>query len=705
MKIEQTKLPKAEEPKGFGENWEFKVHGNNGGPNRTGGKYTSELKPGEKHDYSVPSIDKLDEIYKKHDFDYDHMPRRAADKLLLERLSNYSSESVAHFFKKWATIGVFYAKTFGSADPIPDKIPEYTWERIKKDYSRIPSEEQKLLNTLSAKSKIRINFQDLMAKNKGKKKGGKKAEKKISKQVAKVERKVMKSNKPMKKPRQSGRAPVTNEKRTRKTGIRKIRWSPDAVEVEGCCRFRQEDVSVSTSTIQGEVLFNETITPDNFEDAMFQMYANAYDDWQIKGMTFDFAQIQPPGNSLAVGRLLMGIDYDPDDNDSDLTYSKAQSAKTKVTFQLTEGGTSLRLDKRQMNTKKLFTNQKSSIEDDTLRWTSPGTLFVVADSAGFNNMDVGSIWVDYLVRFSAPIIEFDSNNLQAQVYNCTTPNKASLLGTSEPTGIAGNNIRASRVNGNTWSLNQVPPGDYELFYYYNLDSTATTGVTLEPFVAGTNFPVTNVENKSLVVEILDTIVYTGWASVSFTNLKRQDLSISIAGDSLNSSLFSSSTTFIETVRLVPISGFSLFKAIKKYEQEKRDNAIVEKLKDKIKDDEYPNAIGRLDSDPERFDLLCKKILDHLQEQTSQGKRTTVEKVQPKILSNGIPIPPGKEEVMEPVPPSKTVFSILTQDKKKTLMAEYANSIDYNGTFEDWLQQVKPELTVRINSPVPPKGGV
>lgn len=111
------------------ENLKFKMHGNYGGPGYTGGKFT---KDGEKGDFTVEPTDKLDEIYRKHDYDYNEMDHGKADKLLIRRLKDYEYENPVNDVKAKATMLAFGLKSLGSAEPSPDEIPEYEWERIKK---------------------------------------------------------------------------------------------------------------------------------------------------------------------------------------------------------------------------------------------------------------------------------------------------------------------------------------------------------------------------------------------------------------------------------------------------------------------------------------------------------------------------------------------------------------------------------------------
>lgn len=59
---------------------QFKAHGNWCGPRYGGGQYTDSP------DWKVESTDAFDEVCKKHDWDYGHMPKEEADSLMIQRL-------------------------------------------------------------------------------------------------------------------------------------------------------------------------------------------------------------------------------------------------------------------------------------------------------------------------------------------------------------------------------------------------------------------------------------------------------------------------------------------------------------------------------------------------------------------------------------------------------------------------------------------
>lgn len=113
---------------GLTEKLKFKIHGNYGGPNYTGGKH---LGKGESGDFNVPASDRLDEIYRKHDYDYSKIDHGKADKLLLKRLGDYKAESPMNWIKAKASQVGFKLKSLGSREP--DSVPEYPWEGLKKN--------------------------------------------------------------------------------------------------------------------------------------------------------------------------------------------------------------------------------------------------------------------------------------------------------------------------------------------------------------------------------------------------------------------------------------------------------------------------------------------------------------------------------------------------------------------------------------------
>jgi len=99
----------------------FKFHGNYGGPGYSSGRFT------DKPDWDVPSTDAVDEVFKKHDYDYGTMTHKQADALAVSRLKklNPSPLSAAGLKAQVAALG-FHALS-GASKPPPDR-QTYPWQ-------------------------------------------------------------------------------------------------------------------------------------------------------------------------------------------------------------------------------------------------------------------------------------------------------------------------------------------------------------------------------------------------------------------------------------------------------------------------------------------------------------------------------------------------------------------------------------------------
>lgn len=97
----------------------FKYHGNWGGPGYGAGKYTSDP------DFSVQSTDALDEVFKKHDYDYGKMDKGDADGLAVHRLKQLPLSTLTP--KAQAAALGFHVMNGGTKD-VREAPHEYPWE-------------------------------------------------------------------------------------------------------------------------------------------------------------------------------------------------------------------------------------------------------------------------------------------------------------------------------------------------------------------------------------------------------------------------------------------------------------------------------------------------------------------------------------------------------------------------------------------------
>lgn len=267
----------------FAEKLRFKFHGRWGGPNYSNGSYDPNP------NWNGYSDDPLDEIYKKHDYDYTKIEDHGvADKLMLRRVHEYHPDSIGNFAKKWMTILGFSLKSFGSRDPTPEDIPDYLWERIK-------------------------NIDEEMAKNKNKKPT--KAIKKEIKAIKRIAREVKPAKRAVPRPRNTTgrrRNPMGNSipigpNRTMPQFKLKSRTVGNTLECTG--RFQVGAVVMDTTHGEAYIIGVVPITPNLFSNPEIISGRSNYERYDV--------EIMPEFSSECTtnigGSIFALVDDDPKD--------------------------------------------------------------------------------------------------------------------------------------------------------------------------------------------------------------------------------------------------------------------------------------------------------------------------------------------------------------------------------------------------------
>jgi hypothetical protein len=166
------------------EKLKFKFHGNYGGPGYTAGKFYDS---GSRIDWNVKPVDELDELFRKHDYDYDRIDHVAADQLFLQRLDALSSKNSSI---KSKLAGWGFTLKSGRGELTSDNPDyEYPWESSWEPHHSVASE---FYSPRLPQSKIKSKLLKLqeMSKQLGRRKPNKakKEMKEIKKAVKQVAR-------------------------------------------------------------------------------------------------------------------------------------------------------------------------------------------------------------------------------------------------------------------------------------------------------------------------------------------------------------------------------------------------------------------------------------------------------------------------------------------------------------------------------------
>jgi len=298
------------------ENLEFKYHGNYGGPNYTGGKKNGG--------YDVEPVDDLDELFRKHDYDYEKINHDEADALFLRR-----AESIPWSLKKQGAQLAFGAKNFGHKRHVKEPNYKYPWESP----------------AVTSRGDFKIAEQVKMSGRGGKKKGigARKARKRAmmtrakSKAIVRKNKKVFRAHRGRKNTparrtmggiRRGGRgklytAPLAQGRAYAGNGT--IRMGASAMKNCNRVRTRIYLGSLGMATGSGATYwFNNAATPvDNKGNWFFcptnSFYMNLnqfntlsrmYQTYSLENVSFDFESLLTPGQTNGY-RVVYGFVEEP----------------------------------------------------------------------------------------------------------------------------------------------------------------------------------------------------------------------------------------------------------------------------------------------------------------------------------------------------------------------------------------------------------
>lgn len=279
-----------------GEEAQIKYHGNWGGPNYSAGKFT---KKGEVPDWNHPSVDQLDESFKKHDYNYTRMNHRDADRLWLAEAQKLPPS----LKKQLAQLG-FHAKVHASLDSwMPSwnkkkvKDPgDYPWQKVVKFSPKTLVDEMAFQNPVEETVRYGEADNPGPPKKNGKSKKGKKQP--VAKKAAKKLVQAVKQELSMRKMRAKQ---VQPQRRRRGGGSRQVavRTIPKSITLRS--------TSTNSYRFKGRVLLNTLNKSEAFDQYATNWF---FDNVTVAGNAkLNFLDINP--YSLSVLANMLGGDQLP----------------------------------------------------------------------------------------------------------------------------------------------------------------------------------------------------------------------------------------------------------------------------------------------------------------------------------------------------------------------------------------------------------
>jgi len=447
QKLESNRFGEASNPGPFTDQlakMQFKYHGNWGGPRYSGGKFT------DMPDWTIPALDSLDELFKKHDRDYGTMNQNQADRLFLQR-----ARSLPQSAKKWLAQAGFHVKALNITDVQP------AWSKRKViDREQYPWEEKAMIDTMDPEvmAAFASNGTPLLAdefspagnhKGDGPPKSSMKQKKKRSKKVRVRSKKASRKRASQKKFKQKARArnsrrpqvPITSLVRAVQRSQKLSMGSGGTVSFSGTIVLADLE-SISGSSVRFSSLLSvfansDTTglglpTPQFFDLTPYSLQflgqqfgiqtsiaviANFFEKWK-GSFVFEWRPACPTTQS---GQMTWWVDKDPSDKDQAWLTSQAvlqvaeqHGAKMSSFYEKCSLAT---------GTKEwLWCRQTASTD---VRKTSAGHFFAVSNAA--LNADDTPVLGTLLVRYN---IQFSQSCAKEVSYNAQFTGSAINFGTS-----------------------------------------------------------------------------------------------------------------------------------------------------------------------------------------------------------------------------------------------------------------------------------
>jgi hypothetical protein len=176
------------------------------------------------------------------------------------------------------------------------------------------------------------------------------------------------------------------------------------------CSGRISTLSVTSSTLEGQILFTQNLNPSSFNNSALQLEAALWDRFFLKKLTMTYA----PTVGTAVNGSLVGA-YDVDAQDENGYVLGTQISLAKFCAHETAAQDSVYRSMSWVfngspDLPFLYVNPGAD-SGEIARWTSPGVFVICANSTFDNTYNLGAIWFD-------AEYEFTNRNIEAAAQLC-----------------------------------------------------------------------------------------------------------------------------------------------------------------------------------------------------------------------------------------------------------------------------------------------
>jgi len=242
----------------------------------------------------------------------------------------------------------------------------------------------------------------------------------------------------------------------------------DAIMVVG--HERLGVLSLASSATEGEVLFNQLISPELI-GARLKGFSKLYDRYYFQRMTFKYVPLISPANANANGGIVMAIDYDPADPAPAPNRSGLNSAFSSEFAEENAVFSSGIMPAKRINPRKDYYIDDNGLDN---RWSKQARFYVFA-SGNLTAGTYGDLIFEYAVHLFSPQNNPPADEMGGSIVGAGTRDQTNLLGTAavvdaqarnisvDASGVvtfnvAGNVLASLQVGGTSLGSATIPAG-------------------------------------------------------------------------------------------------------------------------------------------------------------------------------------------------------------------------------------------------------
>jgi len=266
-------------------------------------------------------------------------------------------------------------------------------------------------------------------------------------------------------------------------------------------------LSLASSATEGEVLFNQLISPELI-GARLKGFSKLYDRYYFQRMTFKYVPLISPANANANGGIVMAIDYDPADPAPAPNRSGLNSAFSSEFAEENAVFSSGIMPAKRINPRKDYYIDDNGLDN---RWSKQARFYVFA-SGNLTAGTYGDLIFEYAVHLFSPQNNPPADEMGGSIVGAGTRDHTNLLGTAavvdaqarnisiDASGVvtfnaAGNILASLQIGGTSLGSVTIPAGWTSTANILNSGATVSltslrkyveAGETVGPFLsAGT----------------------------------------------------------------------------------------------------------------------------------------------------------------------------------------------------------------------------